>query len=388
LTAELAGWRERRSRILADCGAAPPLHAELLDYNERPFDRRGGAGLHALPLGDELHIAAWSDYAEHARNAGAWAALRERFLQLCFPIREGISQDAVYRRATLQGIWPAAAEAGSELPLNDPAGLELTLRQTLAGRIPILTVRDRADFASLVRAFTCRNEPTAVSSAMGACVVTGLPNWDRVTRYRALWTASQPSAGGGDWAEEFKHLASRKELYQDRFIILSNGSYSGIPAEAAGLDESEWPRQSLVIRREHECTHYLMHRVLGSMKNNLQDEVIADFVGLVHAFGDYRADLALRFFGLECYPAYRAGGRLEMYLGSPPLSEGATAIVRTLVFRTARNLETWHREHGSTLKDDETIARTALRLADLSLEELASDETMALLGPSPDAPGR
>jgi hypothetical protein len=388
LTGDLAEWRERRSRILANCGAAPALRAELLDYNERPFDRRGGAGIAALPLEDEPHIAAWSEYVDHARSAGAWAALRERFLQLCFPIREGISQDAVYRRATLQGVRPAAGEMVSELQLNDPGGLELTLRQTLAGRIPTLTVRDRTDFASLVRAFTCRNEPAAVSGAMGACVVAGLNNWDRVARHRARWSAGQPSEGGGDWAEEFKHLASRKELYQDRFIILSNGPYSGIPAKTAGLDESEWQRQSLVIRREHECTHYLMHRVLGSMKNNLQDEVIADFVGLVHAFGDYRADLALRFFGLEAHPAYRAGGRLEMYLGSPPLSDGAAAVVRTLVFQTVRNLEAWLREHGSMLEDAETIARTALRLAELSLEELAGDEMMALVGASPHAPGR
>ena len=66
-----------------------------------------------------------------------------------------------------------------------------------------------------------------------------------------------------DWAEEFKQLIHRKELYQDRFIILSDGFYSNIPASEIGLSESEWRRLSLTIRLEHECTHYFTRRIFN-----------------------------------------------------------------------------------------------------------------------------
>jgi anti-sigma regulatory factor (Ser/Thr protein kinase) len=135
-----------------------------------------------------------------------------------------------------------------------------------------------------------------------------------------------------------------------------------------------------------------MYRVIGSMKNNLQDEVIADFVGLIHAFGAYERELALRFFGLEDYPAYRKGGRLESYCGDPPLSEEAVAVVRTLVAKTVGNLESLAQAHPEKLRGTTGITRLALALSELSLEELASREMPRLMDelvakvPAPPAP--
>lgn len=43
------------------------------------------------------------------------------------------------------------------------------------------------------------------------------------------------------------------------------------------------------------------------------DELIADYAGIVAAWGRYRADWFLRFVGLEDYPRYREGGRLQNY---------------------------------------------------------------------------
>ena len=63
------------------------------------------------------------------------------------------------------------------------------------------------------------------------------------------------------------------------------------------------------------------YRVFGSMRSHVVDELVADFVGLARGFGGYRADLALRFLGLEAFPAYRTGGRLEHYRGSLSLRQ-------------------------------------------------------------------
>ena len=71
---------------------------------------------------------------------------------------------------------------------------------------------------------------------------------------------------------ELGRLAADKPRYQDRFVILSRGPYSAVPAADTGLSEAEWLERSLVIRREHELTHYFTYRLFGSMRNHLLDE--------------------------------------------------------------------------------------------------------------------
>jgi len=147
-----------------------------------------------------------------------------------------------------------------------------------------------------------------------------------------------------------QRLIPRKELYQDRFIILSDGPYSAVPAEAIGLTEQEWRRASLIIRREHECAHYFTLRMYSAMRNNILDELIADYMGIVAAAGQYEAHWFLRFLGLENFPHYRRGGRLENYRGAPPLTDGAFRILQVLVKNAAENLEKFDRKHAAALR--------------------------------------
>jgi hypothetical protein len=208
--------------------------------------------------------------------------------------------------------------------------------------------------------------------------VTGLNNWSRVAAYREAWERAHPDADSA-WPEEFKRFAARKALYQDRFIILSSGPYSNVPAEAAGEPESAWLERSLVIRREHECVHYFTQRVFGAMRNNLFDEVLADFVALARAYGRYRGDLARRFLGLENFPAYRAGARLETYRGSPPVSDEALVLLRALTARAIDGLERVAAARASRLSTVEGLAEIAFALCHLSLEELASPRAVERL---------
>jgi hypothetical protein len=125
---------------------------------------------------------------------------------------------------------------------------------------------------------------------------------------------------------------------------------------------------SLILRREHECAHYLTERVFKSMQNNLFDELMADYAGMMAAAGRFRASWFLHFMGLENFPHYRAGGRLENYRGSPPLSDEALPILNSLLKNAAENLETF-----SNQTQPETPLMV-LALAALTLEELASDQ--------------
>jgi hypothetical protein len=369
-----------RRRVIAECGAIGDPAEQLLLYNQNPFATFDGRAP-AFPLADEPHIEHWVSYENDARSEGAFEALRRRFVQLRFPVRAGMSAEEAYRSATRRGRFADADAFAPGLVLRRPSGLELSVCPTMAGRIPVLVVEERADFVSLVQAFTDRNEPVPVPDSMGACIVTGLNNWNRIASYRRSWEQSQSRtapAAEEDWNREFRQLLARKELYQDRFIILSRGPYSATPAIEVGLGEDEWRGRSLIIRREHEFTHYFTWRVFGAMRNNALDELIADMVGIVRAFGCYRKEIALRFLGLEGFPRYREGGRLESYRGSPPLCDEAFAALGCLAVRAADNLASFAAEHASLLDNLPGLGAVTFALARLTLEELASGEMRQL----------
>src|SRR5262245_18665073 len=333
-----------RTEMLTRCGAATPaIVEELLAYNKKPFPPETAAARPVFPLPDEAHVDAWRGYAGEAASSDIFTALKRHFIQLRFPIRAGISEEDGYKQGTRRGIFEAAdAYAAEALALERPDRLELTIHPTIAGHVPLIVVGHRPDFVRLVQAFSERNEPRPVLDSMGACIVKGLNNWSRIHVRRDEWKRAAGDAGtDGGWAEEFQKLIPQKELYQDRFIILSRGPYSAIAAREVGMDEAEWLDRSLAIRREHVLMHYFTYRAFNSIRNNVFDELIADFVGLVRAFGHYRSDFALRFLGLEAYPAFRPGGRLEVYRGKPPLSDDAWAVARTLAVQSARNLQTF-----------------------------------------------
>lgn len=354
-------------------GADAAQVEELLAYSDQAFTQRCLNLPPNFPLEPELHIATWRHYAAIAREIGAFEVLQQRLVPLQFPIQAGMSQTEAYRAATRQGASTAHLPTATGLVLQRPDELELLIHDSLAGAIPVLRVNHREDFVSLVQALAMRNEPKPIPNSMGACIVSGFNNWDRIRQYRQAWEAANPTASSDhDWAREFQRLAPQKALYQDRFILLSNGFYSAVPASAIGLEEAEWRRLSSIIRLEHECSHYFTYRVLGAMHNHLLDELIADYWGIVAATGHYRADWFLQFIGLES-AHYREGGRLQNYRGQPPLSDGAFQVLGALVQTAARNLERFDSQYRSKLHHPWQKALVTIALTQLTLEELASE---------------
>jgi hypothetical protein len=321
-------------------------------------------------------VAAWEGYAAEAEERGAWPVLRDKLVQLRFPVAEGVSATDAYRAATRRGerSWPA--DGGTHL--RDPERLRLFLHPTAAGRVPVVVAGHRDDFVTLVRALVRRNEPDALPDSMGACIVGGYVNWDRVGALRGAWEAAHPGDDAG-WAAELRALAPRRELYQDRFVLLSRGPYSGVPAAAMGMSVEEWEEASLVIRLEHECAHHLTRRAFGSMRNTAHDELIADFAGVVSAHGRFRADWVLRFLGVEGFPSFRADGRLRSYRGDPPLSDGAFRVLQALVRDAAASLEAAGLERAVDWDDLDARACVLAAMARRTLEELAAPEAGARL---------
>lgn len=365
-----------RSALWRSLGATAEETRELLEYARSEFDlSRAPAG---FPLPDEPFVAAWTRYVEEAGRVGVWACLRDRLVQLRFPIEPGVSESPAYRAATRRGVWPAPESPGLELAR--PAELRLFLAETPVGRVPVIQATAREDFVALVRALGHKNEPREIPDAVGASIIGGYNNWDRVASLRRAWEASDSTSGSPlEWAARWREIVRDPGLYQDRFIVLGSGPYSGAAAADVGLGEAEWTRSSIAIRLEHECTHHFTRRVLGSMRNRLGDELIADYMGIVAATGSFRADWLVRFLGLERHPVYRPGGRLEEYRGDLALDGGSFRVLCAAVERCARNLEAidrlrppWTRSPGSAADKAEMI----LALAAIGLEGLAGESAV------------
>lgn len=373
----MAASETQRAEILAACGAEGAVLDAVLAYNEHAFAEVSLADLPAFPLAAEPHLEAWRRYAAEADEQGVIPTLAAYFPQLLFPIEVGISGTEAYRRATLRGQRPCPLpEPG--LGFEQPAAITLAIHGSLAGAIPVLITAARADFETLVRALSARNEPEPVPASMGACIVSGLNNWDRLQQYRQRWETENPGAAQwGGWAREREQLLRQKPLYQDRLLILGTGPYSGVDGGAFGFSAEQWLEASLALRREHELTHYFTLRVFGAMRKNILDELVADFVGLVAAFGSYRKDLALCFLGLESFPAYREGGRLENYLDETTLSTAAVEVLRTLVVRCVEGLAAVDGRYPGWHEDAAAKPRLVAFLFRRTLEELAAPELLA-----------
>lgn len=346
--------------MLAVHGAGAGEIGELLAYNDNVFEAPSIAAS-SFPLEDEPFVGAWDEYAAEAGADGVDAVLHRRFLQFSFPIERGISETESYRAAVRRGVPPAN---GLRTVLARPDLMRICVHPTSAGSIPLLITGDRRDFITCVQALTRRNEPVAIPRSMGACTVAGFNNWDRIRRLRHERVA------------EFERILPRKDLYQDRFIILSSGEYSDVPAADLGKEQDEWLAQSLILRREHECAHYFTRRVFGSMRNNVLDELIADYMGIVAIDGRFRAEWFLRFMGLYAETGARPDGRIHLYRGA--LSDGAFRVLQHLLSTAAQNIEAFQMHHREELAGQRG-ALAVLLLSKFTTEELASEEALRLL---------
>lgn len=149
-----------------------------------------------------------------------------------------------------------------------------------AGPVECVCYYDRKDFENAIIALAYKLEPRPIPASMGAMFLSGLVD----------------------------HVAMEKVS----IILLSRGPYSAIPAKAVGLDEEEWLDRSYDIRRHHETAHFIQRKLFPENKHPLKDEVKADMVGLMKAFGRYDPSMARLFLGIEG-DRYRPGGRLEIY---------------------------------------------------------------------------
>lgn len=212
-----------------------------------------------------------------------------RYPQMLLPIKQGIKDSEEYRNVVLKGM-PCSYK---DTFVKDSYDALETFKSDV-GDVEILLLRNREDFVHALRALGNRCEPVDVPDSTGAITIFGLNNWQKVRQ------------GLDD--------------YKDNIIILSSGNYSNVSNDdvkevskgSVDLTSKEWIDASIVIRKYHELTHFIMRKKYPNDIKPIRDELIADSVGIIAAFGYFDERLLKLFLGIE-NNAYRKGGRLENY---------------------------------------------------------------------------
>ena len=152
----------------------------------------------------------------------------------------------------------------SSFQFQKPEALKIQLQATAGGRLPVIYTGCHDDFCSMEALVNGHSDIEDLPLTVNAfTIVTKAP-----------------------------------DLNNHRLILLGSAPYSNVPASDLGLDEDDWLERSTALRLAHECTHYETLRLFGDMKNHALDEIMADTMGQLAAFGSFSAQRQRLFFGL------------------------------------------------------------------------------------------
>jgi len=274
-----------------------------------------------FPLADDITISWWRQLIADApsgvlRGQRLLASLQFALPQLRLPQVEGISTSELYRGLVLrgeEGTSAALRELGSEPVWHQIGSLRLWLAPHPCGAMPVLHTPNRSDFLLLVRALAYRCEPIALAHGVHAQAVSGLIHWGLIRRFGPM---------------------SRSHV-----ILLHSAPYGSVaPSEVPGCpSHARWQKASTALRLEHELTHLATKRLLGEMRLNLLDELVADCMGMVSSLGLFNAELFGRCLGLDPSGEPQRIGRWSSYVADLDVGDAQQAL--RLVMERARELQ-------------------------------------------------
>ena len=292
-----------------------------------------------LPLADETTTSWWQQLIADAPSGVLQGellveSLRATLPQLLLPQVAGISCSELYRRLVLrgeEGTSAALQAVGPEPVWHQIGSLRLSLAPHLCGAMPVLLTPNGPDFCLLVRALAHRSEPVALAHGVHAQAVSGLIHWGLIRRFVPK---------------------SRAQL-----ILLHEAPYGSVAAQHVPRlpSHESWLEASTVLRLEHELTHLATKRLLGEMRLNLLDELVADCMGMVAALGLFDAQLFGRCLGLDPNGAPLPDGRWRTYVAELDAGDAHQAL--RLVMERARELEALLQADPILLRPESAMAR-------------------------------
>jgi hypothetical protein len=288
----------------------------------------------AFPLEEAPELAWWSNLAADAvdgvlQGQRVLELLQSGLPQLLLPQQAGIRSSDLYKALVLRGErveQTSIAEVGAPPQWHCPEALRFWIAPHPCGAIPVVQTPSWTDFLQLVRALAHRGEPVALADGVHAQAVSGLIHWGLI------------------------HTFGRQS--RARLIVLHEAPYGSVQASDVhgDLTEAEWLQASSSLRLEHELTHLATKRLLGAMRLNLLDELIADCMGMVAALGRFHAELFGRCLGIQS-----ATGRWTTY--TRDLSGAEAHLALDLVMVRARELEQHLDQRPELLLQEQAMER-------------------------------
>lgn len=233
------------------------------------------------------------------------SVLSRRYPQLLFPIVAGISTSSEYRNA----VYLGKEHAGS-LDYSMSEKDKFMRVDTPVGSIDVLLLYNRTDFEKCVCALAHRCEPRLIPDTVGAFLISGLTNWEKVHAQYANRGINKVVGNGANLSLPGKNI----RLFLDQIILLSSGWYSGLSPEAVGLSNEDWLEKSVTIRMYHEIAHFVCRSRNPENTSVFRDEVFADMIGMIAAFGHYDAKMAKVFLGITGDTTILPNARIRYYL--------------------------------------------------------------------------
>ena len=227
-----------------------------------------------------------------------------------------------YRRVVLHGEEPVTKSLSHYR--GDPADWE-EIADTPVGQVRVVTLGSRRDFELVLRGLMAAKDGplTPIPESQGAAMLTVF-NWPRIHTHLAAFPEKEREV-------ELKRFTAVRENYIDTLVVLSRGPYSHVDAVTVGETDAEWLDHSDTIRRYHELSHVICRRLYPGDIAPIRDELVADAVGLIAAYGQFDLLLEQRFLGVQggCY----VGGRLGNYTDNPDTlaSQASFALERIKV---------------------------------------------------------
>ena len=234
----------------------------------------------------------WQNWIANDPPVDLWLELRQHCPQLLIAPRPDAHLSEQYSRLVLRGRRPTDEDIEQAPSLVDPEGLRLSIAQQPCGAVPVLDVVHRDDFDLLLRCLAYRCEPAAMPLSVHAQAIDGLIHWGLIREV---------------------NRSTRCQL-----LILHQAPYSSLSLASlpVPLDQQRWIEASQRWRLEHELTHLACQCLLGEMRINLYDELIADALGMLAALDCFDADLFRQGLGLSEEGVLQPGGRAQAYVGA------------------------------------------------------------------------
>ena len=245
-----------------------------------------------LPIPAEPRQLWWERWLADRDPANCWDDLRRHLPQLLLQPGIDIHSSDAYQRLVIRGE-PANAEDLKRAPvLRDPSGTTLTMAQHPTGAVPVLTFRNHEDFVLAVRCLAHRCEAVPLQPTVHAQAVSGLIHWGLI---RAL------------------SVRARCQI-----LLLHRAPYASLSVETIPGEPSveRWLDLSQTWRLEHELTHIACRRLVGEMRINLYDEIVADAMGMTAALGHFDAGLFRRGLGLSSEGIPDRQARAHVYVST------------------------------------------------------------------------